>query len=186
MSLLIYHIFLIKAFVSPSSVYRWLGLFNIWLVGNGLGSYLPWASFLEEFWKKGVQCLVATDIGTRLSATDTDALRQDCAITLISPEEPLDMNLIQFSKLLKPVLTLCLLWVSLKTAENKATGLEIKMRLVGGIADCKTHHILVMGVIIIVIYYLFALLRTQRRLGNDPCFLALKAFTVAPKLAWVI
>lgn len=57
------------------------------------------------------------------------------------------------------------------------------MRLVGGIADGKTHHILVMGVIIIAVYYLFALLRTQRRLGNDPCFLALKAFTVAPKLA---
>lgn len=57
------------------------------------------------------------------------------------------------------------------------------MRLVGGIADCKTQHILVMGIIIIVIYYLFALLHTQRRLGNDPCFLALKAFTFAPKLA---
>ena len=28
------------------------------------------------------------------------------------------------------------------------------MRLVGGIADCKTQHILVMGIIIIVIYYL--------------------------------
>lgn len=57
------------------------------------------------------------------------------------------------------------------------------MHLVGGIADCKTQHILVMGIIIIVIYYLFALLHTQRRLGNDPCFLALKAFTFAPKLA---
>lgn len=57
------------------------------------------------------------------------------------------------------------------------------MHLVGGIADCKTQHILVTGIIIIVIYYLFALLHTQRRLGNDPCFLALKAFTFAPKLA---
>lgn len=54
---------------------------------------------------------LATDMGTMLSALDRPRpqcvpLRRDCALILISLEEPLDMNLIQFPQLLNAGLTL--------------------------------------------------------------------------------